>query len=124
VNFRCPPVSLFKPFACSSLNPNALMITIQPGEGFDLQLEVKTPGLPFRLVTQNLHFRYSEAFQPSPEAYETLLLDVLLGDATQFVRDDWVEASWRLYTPILETPPPIALYPAGSWGPIWLFGAT
>jgi glucose-6-phosphate 1-dehydrogenase len=117
VNFRCPPVSLFKPFACSSLNPNALMITIQPGEGFDLQLEVKTPGLPFRLVTQNLHFRYSEAFQPSPEAYETLLLDVLLGDATQFVRDDWVEASWRLYTPILETPPPIALYPAGSWGP-------
>ncbi len=117
VNFRCPPVSLFQPFACSSLHPNALMITIQPDEGFDVQFEVKTPGLPFRVVTQNLHFRYSEAFEPSPEAYETLLLDVLLGDATQFVRDDWVEASWRLYTPILETPPPIALYPAGSWGP-------
>jgi glucose-6-phosphate 1-dehydrogenase len=117
VNFRCPPVSLFQPFACSSLHPNALMITIQPDEGFDVQFEVKTPGLPFRVVTQNLHFRYSEAFEPSPEAYETLLLDVLLGDATQFVRDDWVEASWRLYTPILESPPPIALYPAGSWGP-------
>jgi len=117
VNFRCPPVSLFQPFACSSLHPNALMISIQPGEGFDLQFEVKSPGLPFRVVTQNLHFRYSEAFAPSPEAYETLLLDVLLGDATQFVRDDWVEASWRLYTPILESPPPIALYPAGSWGP-------
>ncbi|MDE3136778.1 MAG: glucose-6-phosphate dehydrogenase [Acidobacteriota bacterium] len=117
VNFRCPPVSLFQPFACSSLHPNALMITIQPDEGFDVQFEVKTPGLPFRVVTQNLHFRYSEAFEPSPEAYETLLLDVLLGDATQFVRDDWVEASWRLYTPILETPPTIALYPAGNWGP-------
>ncbi len=117
VNFRCPPVSLFQPFACSSLHPNALVITIQPNEGFDLQFEVKSPGLPFRIATQKLHFRYSEAFQSSPDAYETLLLDVLLGDSTQFVRDDWVEASWRLYTPILENPPVISPYPAGSWGP-------
>jgi glucose-6-phosphate 1-dehydrogenase len=117
VNFRCPPVSLFQPFACSSLHPNALMITIQPDEGFDLQFEVKSPGLPFRIATQKLHFRYTEAFQISPDAYETLLLDVLLGDTTQFVRDDWVEASWHLYTPILENPPAVALYPAGSWGP-------
>jgi glucose-6-phosphate 1-dehydrogenase len=78
---------------------------------------VKSPGLPFQLATQNLHFRYSEAFRTSPEAYETLLLDVLLGDSTQFVRDDWVEASWRLYTPILESSPPVVFYPAGRWGP-------
>ncbi len=117
VNFRCPPVSLFQPFVFSALRPNTLEITIQPDEGFDLRFEVKSPGVPFRLVTQNLHFRYSEAFQKSPEAYETLLLDVLLGDTTQFVRDDWVEASWRLYTPILEVPPQVAPYPAGSWGP-------
>jgi glucose-6-phosphate 1-dehydrogenase len=100
VHFRCPPVLLF-----------------QPDEGFDLQFEVKSPGVPFRMATQSLRFRYSEAFQASPEAYETLLLDVLLGDPTQFVRDDWVESSWRLYEPILENRPPIALYPAGTWGP-------
>ena len=117
VNFRCPPVSLFRPCGCTSLHANSLVITIQPDEGFDLQFEVKSPGVPFRIDSQRLHFRYSEAFQQSPEAYVTLLLDVLLGDPTQFVRDDWVEASWRLYTPILESPPAVAPYPAGSWGP-------
>jgi len=117
VHFRCPPVLLFQPLDCAGVNANTLVITIQPDEGFDLHFEVKSPGLPFRMATQNLHFRYSEAFRTSPEAYETLLLDVLLGDSTQFVRDDWVEASWRLYTPILESPPPLAFYPAGTWGP-------
>jgi glucose-6-phosphate 1-dehydrogenase len=117
VNFRCPPVSLFQTFSCQELHANSLVITIQPDEGFDLQFEVKSPGLPFRMATQKLHFRYSEVFERSPEAYETLLLDILLGDSTQFVRDDWVEASWKLYTPILENRPPVAFYPAGSWGP-------
>jgi len=117
VHFRCPPVQIFRSLDCSGVNPNTLVITIQPDEGFDIQFEVKSPGMPFRLATQNLHFRYSEAFRNSPEAYETLLLDVLVGDSTQFVRDDWVEASWQLYTPILKSPPPIALYPAGTWGP-------
>lgn len=117
VNFRCPPVSLFQTFSCRQLQPNRLVIAIQPDEGFDLQFEVKQPGLPFRMATQNLHFRYSEAFDRSPEAYETLLLDILLGDRTQFVRDDWVEASWNLYTPILKNRPSIAYYPSGSWGP-------
>lgn len=117
VHFRCPPVLLFKPLDCEKMNPNTLVITIQPDEGFDLQFEVKSPGLPFHMATQNLHFRYSEVFKTSPEAYETLLLDVLLGDPTQFVRDTWVEASWQLYTPILQSPPPIVFYPAGSWGP-------
>jgi glucose-6-phosphate 1-dehydrogenase len=116
VHFRCPPVSLFR-IECSDMNANTFVITIQPDEGFDLQFEVKSPGVPFRMASQNLHFRYSEAFRTSPDSYETLLLDVLLGDATQFVSDTWVEASWRLYTPILESPPPIAFYPAGSWGP-------
>ncbi|HKF52538.1 MAG TPA: hypothetical protein VKB26_09515, partial [Candidatus Acidoferrales bacterium] len=65
----------------------------------------------------DLHFRYSEVFQPLADAYETLLLDVLQGDATLFVSDDWVEASWRLYTPLLENKPKVVSYAAGSWGP-------
>jgi glucose-6-phosphate 1-dehydrogenase len=118
VRFRYPPVSIFQPFDCGPIHPNQLIITIQPDEGFDLQFEVKTPGRPFRLETESLRFRYAEAFGgPLPDAYETLLLDILLGDATSFVRDDWVEASWKLYTPILQDPPPIQFYPAGSWGP-------
>jgi glucose-6-phosphate 1-dehydrogenase len=116
VNFRCPPVAFFQPLS-PELHPNALVVRIQPDEGFDVQFEVKAPGQPINLESQNLHFRYAEAFQPLPEAYETLLMDVLLGDPTLFVRDDWVEASWKLYTPILEHRPPIVFYPAGSWGP-------
>lgn len=117
VNFRHPPVSLFQRTGCDACTPNALVITIQPDEGFDLQFEVKSPGPSFQLNTQRLHFRYSEVFQPLPEAYETLLLDVLLDDSTQFVRDDWVEASWSLYTPLLASPPLVVPYPAGTWGP-------
>lgn len=117
VRFRYPPVSIFQPFDCGPIHPNQLIITIQPDEGFDLQFEVKSPGRPFRLETESLRFRYAEAFGPLPDAYETLLRDILLGDATSFVRDDWVEASWRLYTPILQDPPPLQFYPAGSWGP-------
>jgi glucose-6-phosphate 1-dehydrogenase len=117
VNFGCPPVSLFEPFGSTCTEANTLTIHIQPDEGFDLQFEVKKPGQAIRLESHSLHFRYSEVYAQIPEAYETLLLDVLLGDATLFVRDDWVEASWKLYTPLLESPPPVHLYPAGTWGP-------
>jgi glucose-6-phosphate 1-dehydrogenase len=92
-------------------------MTIQPDEGFDLRFEIKKPGDAVELQNQGLQFRYSDVFAPLPEAYETLLLDVLKGDATLFVRDDWVEDSWRLYTPLLENRPPVHPYPAGSWGP-------
>ncbi len=117
VTFRRPPVSIFQPLDTGTIHPNTLIITVQPDEGFDLQFEVKAPGQPIQLKTQSLHFRYAEAFSPLSEAYETLLLDVLIGDATLFVSDDWVEASWRLYTPLLEQRPPTHPYPAGTWGP-------
>lgn len=93
------------------------MITIQPDEGFDLNFEVKQPGQLVRLQTQKLHFRYAETFAPLADAYETLLQDVVVGDLTLFVRNDWVEASWRLYNPVLEKPPQVHPYAAGSWGP-------
>lgn len=118
VTFRRPPVSLFPSVQDSTaIQPNVLAITIQPDEGFELGFEVKAPGQEITLQTQRLEFRYAEAFSPLPEAYETLLLDVLTGDQTLFVRADEVEAAWRLYTPVLERRPPVELYAAGTWGP-------
>lgn len=118
IAFRCPPVSIFSPFddPCT-IHANTLVITIQPDEGFDLSFEVKEPGQPVTLQPQRLHFRYAEAFGPLADAYETLILDILAGDQTLFVRADEVEASWSLYTPLLEPRPPVHQYPAGTWGP-------
>jgi len=117
VTFRCPPVSVFQPFDRCEIHSNALLITLQPDEGFDLCFEVKAPGEPLTLQTHRLHFRYTEAFGPLPDAYETLLLDILSGDQTLFVRADEVEAAWRLYTPLLEERPSVHPYLAGTWGP-------
>ncbi|HEV3254323.1 MAG TPA: glucose-6-phosphate dehydrogenase [Candidatus Acidoferrales bacterium] len=117
VSFRCPPVSIFQPFDSTPIHANTLVISIQPDEGFDLRFEIKVPGEGIQLQSRNLHFRYSEAFAQLPEAYETLLKDVLQGDATLFVRDDWTEASWELYTPVLRQRPAVLPYAAGSWGP-------
>lgn len=117
VNFRRPPVWIFKPFENKEIQSNSLVITIQPDEGFDLYFEIKAPGQDVKIQRSDLHFRYAEEFGPLPEAYETLLLDVLRGDPTLFVSDDWVEASWKLYTPLLEDKPKVVPYAAGSWGP-------
>lgn len=117
VRFRCPPVQLFHPYQCSEITSNRLVITLQPEEGFDLHFEVKSPGQEIELQTQRLHFRYAEAFGPLPEAYETLLLDVMSGDQTLFVRGDEVEGAWKVYSPFLEQDPEVYSYQAGSWGP-------
>ncbi len=117
INFRRPPVAMFPERDQASLDANKLVMVIQPDEGFDLRFEIKKPGESVELQSQNLRFRYSDVFAPLPEAYETLLLDVLKGDATLFVRDDWVEDSWRLYTPLIQNRPAIHKYAAGTWGP-------
>jgi glucose-6-phosphate 1-dehydrogenase len=118
VTFRRPPVALFPAIDGSRhITPNTLMITVQPDEGFDLGFEVKAPGQAIALRTQRLQFKYAEAFEPLPDAYETLLLDVIRGDQTLFVRADEVETAWDLYAPILDERPPVTFYPAGSWGP-------
>jgi glucose-6-phosphate 1-dehydrogenase len=118
VTFRCPPVSVLQPYSSCSLTSNVLVFTIQPDEGFDLHFDVKTPGLPLNLKTQRLHFRYSEAFTPLADAYQTLLLDIMTGDQTLFVRADEVEGAWRLYDPLLAKGSiPIHPYAVGSWGP-------
>jgi glucose-6-phosphate 1-dehydrogenase len=104
------------------LTPNVLTIRIQPDEGFALGISSKVPGPRVRVYPVNMDFRYSATFgATSPEAYERLLLDVMTGDATLFMRRDSVEASWRFVTPILERwaaqPAPLPSYAAGDWGP-------
>jgi len=117
VTFSCPPVPFFQPYGFGVCSPNVLVFTLQPDEGFDLLFEVKRPGEPMNLKTQRLRYRYAEAFEALPDAYETLLLDVMAGDQTLFVRADEVELAWRIYGRVLEAPPTTLFYPAGIWGP-------
>lgn len=117
VTFRRPPVSVFRTYGIDSIHRNVLVITIQPDEGFALGFEVKAPGQAVALQTQRLEFRYAEAFSPLPDAYETLLMDVLNGDQTLFVRADEVEAAWSFYAPVLDQRPALEFYAAGTWGP-------
>jgi glucose-6-phosphate 1-dehydrogenase len=118
VTFRCPPVWVFEPHYTGTCNPNVLVFTVQPDEGFDLHFEVKAPGEPLQFKTQSLRYRYAEGFAPLPDAYDTLLLDIMAGDQTLFVRADEVEWAWRIYAQALD-PPAAAVrpYPAGAWGP-------
>jgi glucose-6-phosphate 1-dehydrogenase len=119
VNFHCAPVSLFEPLNSSCpIEPNAIIITLQPNEGFDLQFQVKTIGQPITLSTQRLHFRYAETFGELPDAYETLLQSVILGDQTLFVRYDEVETAWQIYDQLITIKNPLHTYPAGTWGPV------
>jgi glucose-6-phosphate 1-dehydrogenase len=117
VVFRRPPVALFKSLHCRAVDPNVLLITLQPDEGFALYVAIKRPGEPLAIEDLPLRFGYQQAFGELPEAYETLLLDVVTGDQTLFVHADEVEASWRLYTPLLDAGLLVHPYPAGSWGP-------
>jgi glucose-6-phosphate 1-dehydrogenase len=117
VTFREPPVYLFDPFPACRLHSNALVLTLQPNEGFALRFDVKEPGQDMALQTQSLRFRYEEVFGSLPDGYETLLHDVLTDDQTLFVRADEVEQSWALYEPLLELPIPRYAYESGDWGP-------
>ncbi|MHB8994431.1 MAG: glucose-6-phosphate dehydrogenase [Armatimonadota bacterium] len=117
VNFHCPPLALFDRFDDAVVHPNALTITIEPNEGFELTIDVKAPGDMLTLREHRLQFRYGEAYEKLPEAYEALLLDVLHGDQTLFVRIDEVLEAWRLCTPLLNANLPLYPYEAGTWGP-------
>ena len=119
IRFRDAPVSLFESMGGEARDTSdVLIITVQPNEGFSMHFDVKVPGAPFRLRRIPLRFQYSEMQETIPEAYETLLLDVLRGDQTLFVHADEVEESWRIHLPLVASPPrPVHSYPAGSWGP-------
>jgi glucose-6-phosphate 1-dehydrogenase len=104
------------------VQPNQLVLTVQPNEGVSLSLAAKIPGTRMRIRPVNMEFLYGTAFlSQSPEAYERLILDAMRGEATLFTRDDEVEAQWRIIDPILESwgqgKPPLVEYEAGTAGP-------
>jgi len=104
------------------LEPNVLVIRIQPNEGITLRFGAKLPGQAMRIRWVNMDFRYGSSFGVKPpEAYERLLLDCMLGDSTLYARRDMVERGWEIVTPVLEAWKKPALdfpnYEAGSWGP-------
>jgi glucose-6-phosphate 1-dehydrogenase len=123
IEFKRPPMLLFKNCAVEDMSPNVLVIRIQPDEGISLTFEVKPPGPEICVSALSLNFNYAESFgNSSPEAYETLLEDCIEGDSTLFTRHDWVESAWALMDPIIQvwslsTPKSFPNYEAGSWGP-------
>ena len=117
VTFREAPAQVFQSLEPGSIAPNKLLITLQPSEGFSLCFSVKSPGRPFRLADHALQFDYQTAFGQLPDAYETLLRDVMIGDQTLFVSADFTESAWCLYDPLLQGQKSIHFYTAASWGP-------
>lgn len=122
IQFRRPPAALFDSDSEGTGGANQLVLRIQPNEGASLVFLAKIPGSRKRLQDVRMDFRYGTAFAtPTPEAYERLLLDVILGDPSLFTRTDGVESAWRFVDRILEhwqtTPIPPAQYAAGTWGP-------
>lgn len=117
IRFRDSPVRLFNESGRGLDTSDVLIITLQPNEGFSIHLDVKSPGSPFRLERIPLSFRYEDRFEAMPDAYQTLLHDVMTGDQTLFVRADEVEASWTYYASLFDVKEAPAPYPAGSWGP-------
>ncbi|MEP6731366.1 MAG: glucose-6-phosphate dehydrogenase [bacterium] len=130
VQFQSPPHLMFGGEGVGrELQPNVLVMRVQPNEGVSLNFEVKVPGAAVAL-TQHLEvapvdmdFSYAEAFgETAAPAYETLLLDVMIGEMTLFTRSDEVEAAWKVIDPLLNyweghSANPMPTYPAGSWGP-------
>ncbi len=125
IHFKEPPGVLFSHFPVTA-RENVLTIRIQPDEGISLRMLSKIPGPSIRMEPVKMDFHYSSSFgKASPEAYERLLLDAMAGDATLFARRDEVENAWHFIDQIEhgwhgvdETlQPPMAEYPAGTWGP-------
>jgi glucose-6-phosphate 1-dehydrogenase len=123
ITFKAPPLGLFKNISGQPPEANVLILRIQPDEGIDLKFAAKVPGAGVHLREVEMDFLYGTSFAaPSPDAYETLLLDCMLGDSSLFTRSDEVEAAWTVFSEILagwakHAPPPFPNYAAGTWGP-------
>jgi glucose-6-phosphate 1-dehydrogenase len=123
VQFKEVPQVLFNVECSTRLCPNVLSLRIQPDEGFSLRISSKVPGAKVHIEPVDMDFDYAATFgNQAPEAYERLLLDIVAGDATLFMRRDAVEASWAWVSNILETWEKsrarwLPQYRAGTWGP-------
>jgi glucose-6-phosphate 1-dehydrogenase len=123
IQFRAVPHRSFPLEASLAWQPSRLVISIQPVEGIVLGFQAKYPGPKLQLRPVDMRFSYQDSFDaPSPDAYETLLWDVMKNDATLFMRADQVEAAWSLLMPVLQVwaeaaPSDFPNYAAGTWGP-------
>src|SRR3990172_1852022 len=123
IQFRQPPLMLFEEAAAQQIDPNRLVLHIQPDEGIEIQIKAKRPGPAVALTTVRLDFSYKDFGETgAATGYERLLHDIMVGDGTLFHRADMVEAAWTVATPILDLwqslpPRDFPNYPAGSRGP-------
>jgi glucose-6-phosphate 1-dehydrogenase len=126
IRFHAAPHALFRTdsdAAAETVRPNLLVLRIQPEEGISLRFSSKQPGAGMKLRPVSMDFNYGTSFGVrTPTAYETLLLDALLGDATLYTRQDMVDASWAAIQPVLDywantRDDLFPNYPAGAWGP-------
>lgn len=121
IRFKHPPQQLFRETPIDRLNPNWLLINMQPNECLRMELQVKERGLEMRTETTRLDASYCGIDEAQLDAYEALLLDIVEGDRTLFLRYDEVEWAWRVVDPIVRQWTTerdfIHTYPAGSWGP-------
>ena len=122
LQFQRPPHLPVGGSQIRELQPDALILRIQPDEGITLRFGTKVPGSGFQIRSATMDFSYDKEFaEESPEAHERLLLDALVGDPTLFIRTDEVEHSWGIVDPIVEhwrdAGTPIPFYEAASWGP-------
>jgi glucose-6-phosphate 1-dehydrogenase len=122
MQFQKPPQLPLFPTSPSGLEPDALIVRVQPEEGLSLHFGAKVPGHEFRIRMASMDFSYSAGYAgQNAEAYERVILDALVGDQTLFIRADEVERSWQIVDPLLkywaEDTHPIPLYQAASWGP-------
>ncbi len=122
IQFQRAPHPPFAEIAGDGLRPNVLLIHVQPDEGVSLAIGAKVPGAGMSIRTVHMDFLYGGAFRTGlPEAYERLILDAMLGDATLFTRADEVDEQWALVDTIAAAwkrdRPNFPNYPAGTWGP-------
>ncbi|MFN8638457.1 MAG: glucose-6-phosphate dehydrogenase [Dehalococcoidia bacterium] len=120
VSFREPPVVLWESagLEADERRSNHLVMRIQPNEGIELTFNAKVPGPEMTTRPVAMRFRYGESFMTEPaEAYERLLYDAMDGDPMLFLRQDSVLRAWEVLQPLIDAPPPVHPYAAGSWGP-------
>jgi glucose-6-phosphate 1-dehydrogenase len=122
IEFKRAPHPPFEEIASEGLRPNVLIVHVQPDEGVSLEIAAKVPGQGLQLRTVHMDFLYGGTFRTGlPEAYERLILDALLGDATLFTREDEVDEQWALVDTIVASwsrdKPAFPNYAAGTWGP-------
>jgi glucose-6-phosphate 1-dehydrogenase len=122
IQFKRAPHPPFAEIAGEGLRPNVLLIHVQPDEGVSLAVGAKVPGQGMTIRTVHMDFLYGGAFRTGlPEAYERLILDAMLGDATLFTREDEVDEQWKLVDAIVggwqRDRPSFPNYESGTWGP-------